>query len=113
MCSSDLVIEDEDLDEDKLMEDVMEAGGEDYKYEDGVAEIYTDPNDVISIASALQKMGYTYSSAEPEYLPQTLTAIDDEHQASKMTRLLEYLDDNDDVQNVWHNWDQPDEEEEE
>ncbi len=108
-----IVIEDEDLDEDKLMEDVMEVGGEDYKYEDGVAEIYTDPNDVANVASALQKMGYVYSSAEPGYLPQTLTALDDEHQANKMTRLLEYLDDNDDVQNVWHNWDQPDDEEEE
>ena len=39
-----IVIEDEDLDEDKLMEDVMEASG-DFKYEDGIAEIVTMPND--------------------------------------------------------------------
>ncbi len=106
-----IVIEDETLDEDKLMEDVMEAGGDDFKYEDGVAEIYTAPTGISAVRDALEGMGYSFTSAEVEYLPQTMTAIDDPDQVVKMTKLLDMLEENDDVQNVWHNWDAPDDEE--
>lgn len=54
-------------------------------------------------------MGYTYDSAEVEYIPMTKVKIDDEELAQKMEKLLDMFDDNDDVQNVYHNWDQPEE----
>ena len=106
-----IVVEDETLDEDKLMEDVMEAGGDDFKYEDGVAEIFTAPGDLSAVRDALEGLGYAFTSAEIEYLPQTMSAIDDPDMAVKMGKLLDMLEDNDDVQNVWHNWDCPDEDE--
>ena len=72
-------------------------------------EIYTEPNDVAKVAGALEQMGYTYDSAEVEYIPMTKVKIDDEELAQKMEKLLDMFDDNDDVQNVYHNWDQPEE----
>ena len=36
-----MVIEDEDLTEEKLMDDCLEAGAEDFSYTDGAAEITT------------------------------------------------------------------------
>lgn len=107
-----IVIEDEDLDEDKLMEDVMEAGGDDFKYEDGIAEIVTAPNDFPAVRDALYNMGYRFASADIAYVPQTTSSIEDPDNVLKMTKLLDQLEDNDDVQNVWHNWDMPADEDE-
>ena len=36
--------EDEDIDEDKAMEDILEAGGDDFSFEEGCVEITTEPN---------------------------------------------------------------------
>lgn len=103
-----IAIEDPDgeLDEEKVLEDCFEAGAEDVDFGDGGIEIFTDPNGVCAVREALEKMGYTLASAQPEYIPSTYTTIPDEAQAEKMSKLLDLLDDNDDVQNVWHNWEE-------
>ena len=111
-CKGLIVIADEDIDEEKLMEDVMEAGGEDFKYEDGVAEIYTAPNDFPAVRDALYEMGYRFESADVAYIPQTTTTITDPDTIVKMQKLLAALEDNDDVNNVWHSWEMPEEDDE-
>ena len=98
--------EDEDIDEDKAMEDILESGAEDFSFEDGVVEITTDPAEVGAVAEALTKLGYKVLSAQAEQVPSTYTHLTDEDHLKKMGLLLETLDDNDDVQNVWHNWDE-------
>lgn len=103
-----IVIESEGLNEDKLMEDGMEAGAEDFSFEEDVVEIYTDPNALHDVREALEKKKYSFISAEVEFLPQTYARIEDADTAQKMSRLLEHLEDNDDVQNVWHNWENED-----
>ncbi|MBO6230186.1 MAG: YebC/PmpR family DNA-binding transcriptional regulator [Ruminiclostridium sp.] len=96
--------EDEDIDEDKAMEDILEAGGDDFTFEDGCVEITTDPNTVTEVSKALEEKGYKVLSAEPAKIPSTYTTLTDEDHIKKMGLLLDALDDNDDVQNVWHNW---------
>ncbi len=98
--------EDETIDEDKAMEDILEAGGDDFTFEEGCVEITTDPTTVTEVGNALAAMGYTVLSAEPAKVPATYTALTDEDHIKKMTLLLETLEDNDDVQNVWHNWEE-------
>mgnify|MGYP003310408565 CR=1 FL=1 len=98
--------EDETIDEDKAMEDILEAGGDDFTFEEGCVEITTDPSTVAEVGNALAAMGYTVLSAEPAKVPATYTALTDEDHIKKMTLLLETLEDNDDVQNVWHNWEE-------
>ncbi|MCR4780055.1 MAG: YebC/PmpR family DNA-binding transcriptional regulator [Ruminiclostridium sp.] len=100
--------EDEDIDEDKAMEDILEAGGDDFTFEDGCVEITTDPNTVAEVGKALSDMGYKVLSAEPAKIPSTYTTLTDEEHIKKMGLLLDALDDNDDVQNVWHNWEESD-----
>ena len=102
-----IIIANEDIDEDKIMEDCMEAGADDFTVEDDVVEIMTDPTALLSVRDALEAKGYTFESAEVEYLPTTTTDVTDEEQLAKMERLLEMLEDNDDVQNVWHNGNLP------
>lgn len=98
--------EDETIDEDKAMEDILEAGGDDFSFEDGCVEISTDPATVSEVGDALREMGYTVLSAEAAQVPSTYTALTDEEHIKKMGLLLDALDDNDDVQNVYHNWEE-------
>lgn len=105
-----ILIENEGIDEDALMEAAMDAGAEDFMLEDDTYEIDTAPNDLHAVSSALTEKGYRLLSFEVEQVPSTYTAIDDEEKRTKMSRLLEMLEDNDDVQQVWHNWENPPEE---
>ena len=107
------VIEREGLDEDKVMEDALEAGAADFKADEDVFEIYTEPEDFSGVLSDLEAKGYEFVTAEVQMVPTTTTTLTDEDARSNMQRLLDALEDNDDVQNVWHNWENPDEDEEE
>lgn len=73
-----MVIEDEDLTEEKLMDDCLEAGAEDFSYTDGAAEITTSPEDFDAVRDALMAKGYTFVSAELEYVPSTTVKLTDE-----------------------------------
>ena len=54
-------------------------------------------------AEYLEKLGYTFASAELEMVPDTYTKLEDEDAAVKFQKMLDMFDDNDDIQNVWHN----------
>ncbi len=105
-----IVIENEGLDEEKVMNDVMEAGADDFTFGEDAVEIATDPNHFQEVRDVLEGMGYVFASAQIEMVPSTYTTIAEEDLRAKMGRLLESLDDNDDVQEVWHNWENPIEE---
>lgn len=95
------------VDGDKLMEDALEAGAEDFAEEDGdVYEILCEPDDLDGIKEDLEKKGYTFISAETEKVPSTYISLTDEEAIKNMNLLLEHLDDDEDVSNVWHNWDE-------
>lgn len=101
-----IVIENEDgeLEEDKVMEDALEAGCTDFKADGDVFEVYTEPSDFSSVVTELETKGYTFVSADVEQVPDTYASITDEDAAIKMQKLLDMLEENDDVQNVFHNW---------
>lgn len=103
-----IVMDNTFTDEDKLMEDLMEAGADDYEIGEDTVEVTTAPNDLRQVRESLEAKGYSFVSAEVEQVPSTYTSLTDEDSILKMNRLLENLEDNDDVQNVWHNWDNPD-----
>ena len=108
-----IVIEKEGLDEDTVMTDALEAGASDFKADDDVFEIYTEPSDFTVVNEDLEAKGYEIVSAEVEMIPDTYTAIEDPDLVVKMQKLLDMLEDNDDVQNVWHNWEMPESDDEE
>ena len=98
--------EDEELDEDTVMMDALEAGAEDMQSEGTVFEVTTDPESFAEVHKALEAKGYTFVSAEVEMVPQNYITLTSEEDVKMMEKLLSYLEDNDDVQNVWHNWQQ-------
>lgn len=99
--------EDNEVEEDKLMEDALEAGAADFEADEDIYTVYTEPTDMGAVRDDLTTKGYTFASAEVEMVPSTYTKIDDPDVQVKMQKLLDMLEDNDDVQNVWHNWDMP------
>ena len=105
-----ITIEAEDVDEEQLMEDALEAGATDFLTDDGVFDIRTEPNDLGAIRDALEEKGYTFLSAEVEYVPGTYTKLESADDIKNMNKMLEMFEDNDDVQAVWHNWEMPEEE---
>lgn len=107
-----ILIEKEGLDEDKVMEDGLEAGASDFQSDEDVFEIDTEPDDFSGVLNDLEKKGYKFVSAEVEMVPSTTVALEDPDAKLKVQRLLDTLEDNDDVQNVWHNWDNSDEDDE-
>lgn len=109
-----IVIDNEDgrISEDQIYEDAMLDGVNDIKYDDGVIEISTDTTACRDVRIALEELGYSFVSAEVEYVPTTCTAIEDPEQAQKMQKLIDMLEENDDVQEVYHNWDMPEEDDE-
>lgn len=104
-----LAIEAEGLDEDKVMEDALEAGAADFTTDGDVFEITTEPDDFSGVMEDLSAKGYQFVSADVEMVPDVYNTIDDEESRTKMEKLLDMLEDNDDVQNVWHNWERPEE----
>ena len=102
-----IVIEGEGHDEDAVMEAALEAGADDFNFDGDVFEISTDANSLGTVRDALEEQGYSFISAEVEYVPSTTTVIEDEEAIKNMEKLIDMLEDNDDVQSVWHNWEMP------
>ncbi len=99
-----IVIDREGLEEEKVMEDALEAGASDFESDENVFEVYTLPEDFAGVRDDLSSKGYTFMSADVEMIPTTYTTIQDEETCSRMQRLLDMFEENDDVQNVFHNW---------
>ena len=97
--------EDEDLDEDTVMMDALDAGAADFQPEEGCFTIYTDPADFNAVAKALEEKGYKFESAQIEMVPQTYQKLEKQEDRDNMEKMLDLFEDDDDVQNVWHNWD--------
>ena len=98
--------EEEDLDEDTVMMDALEAGADDMVNEGDVFVIYTDPGALSEVVDALEAKGYVSASAQVEMVPQNYVKLTDPADLKNMEKLIDSLEDNDDVQNVYHNWDQ-------
>ncbi len=97
--------EDEELDEDEVMMDALEAGAADFESEGTVFDVYTDPDDLGKVAAALEGK-YKFLSAQEEMVPQNYVALTSEEDVKKFQKMLDLMEDNDDIQNVWHNWEE-------
>ena len=97
--------EDEELDEEKVFEDALEAGAADFEADGEVMNVYTAEDDVAAVADALTAAGYKLLSAQVEMIPQNgYIKLTNEDDIKNMQKMLDMFEDNDDVQNVWHNW---------
>ena len=94
----------EELDEEEVMMDAMDAGADDFEADGDVFTIYTLPDDFNDVVANLGK--YTFVSAQIEMVPQNYQKLESEEHIALMEKLIDIMEDDDDVQNLWHNWDQ-------
>ena len=93
----------ENVDEDEVMLQALDAGAEDVVAEGDVIEIHTDPSEFIRIKEELEGHGLTFLGAEISFIPQNTVQIDQE-QAEKVEKLIELLEELDEVQEVYANY---------
>ena len=82
-----------DADEDQMLLDVMDAGGDDLQTSDDAYEIYTDPKEFAAVRDALIKDGYKLADAELTMIPQNTTPVpaDKKEQFEHLVDALEDL----------------------
>ncbi|WP_294474154.1 YebC/PmpR family DNA-binding transcriptional regulator [uncultured Intestinimonas sp.] len=101
-----IVIEREDLDEDTVMMDALDAGADDMQADEDCFEITTSPEAFGDVLAKLEEKGYTFASAGVDMVPQNYVKLEKEEDIKNMEKLIDMLEENDDVQNVYHNWEQ-------
>ncbi|WP_347549439.1 YebC/PmpR family DNA-binding transcriptional regulator [Pseudalkalibacillus hwajinpoensis] len=99
-----LVIErlENESDEEELLLQVIEVGGEEMITNEDSFEIYTSPEEFQEVKDGLEKSGLQFSSAEVTMVPETYAPLEDSD-GLKMLKLIDMLEYNDDVQEVYHN----------
>ena len=101
-----IIISKEDYpDEEKVMNDVLEAGAEDFAEEEDVYEITTAPADYYKVKDALEALKYEFLDSSLGLVPNTWVELTDEDQKLKIDKLIDLLEEYDDVQEVYHNYD--------
>jgi YebC/PmpR family DNA-binding regulatory protein len=90
--------------EEKLMDIVLEHGGEDLSDEGDTWEIITDTGAYEAVLAAVKAAGITPTMNEITMVASTYTKLEGAA-ANQMLRLLEVLEDFDDTQNVYSNFD--------
>ena len=103
-----ITIEKSQVDEDRLMGLVLEAGGEDVKDEGDIFAVVTQPEDFEKVKEKLEHEKLTLASAQVTMVPKNTVDIDEKH-AEQILKLTEELEDHDDVQSVSANFNIPDE----
>jgi YebC/PmpR family DNA-binding regulatory protein len=100
----EIIVPKEAASEEKLLDIVLEAGGEDLKDDGSSWYITTPPEALEPVKEALAKGGITPASAQVGMVPQNYIRLTGQ-QATQMVRLVEALEEHDDVQHVYANFD--------
>jgi YebC/PmpR family DNA-binding regulatory protein len=91
----------EGVEEEKLMEVVVEGGGDDFERYDEIYEITADPGAFDSLRTALDQSGIEIKTAEITRVPNSTIDITDPKLARKILSLMESVEEQDDVKNAF------------
>ena len=100
-----IIDEDEEIDEDKIMEDALECGAEDIKSDEGEYTIYTAPADIDAVRDAVIAKGYKIDTADLAKVPTTYVTLENQDDIDNMEKMLDKFNEDDDVNAVYTNWD--------
>ena len=99
-----IVVDKSAADEEKLLNAVLEAGGDDLRDDGDSWEIISDPAAFEGVRDAVKALGIEPASAEIAMIPQNYVKLEGKA-ANQMVKLMEVLDDHEDVKHVWSNFD--------
>lgn len=87
---------------DDLELELIDAGADDIRDEEGMTAIICPPNTLAKVSEAANKVGLKVTSAEFEWLPKTAVTLN-EANGEAISKLIELLEENDDVSSVFTN----------
>jgi YebC/PmpR family DNA-binding regulatory protein len=91
-------------DEDATLEAALDAGAEDFRREDDVYIVTTDPASFHAVKSALESKGFATGESELAMVPKNTIAVTQKADVESLFKLIEALEELDDVQKVWANF---------
>ena len=99
-----IVVNKDDIEEDKLMELILDAGAEDMSMEEDVYEIITSPEDFLQVKEGITAKGISPASSEVTMIPKNTVKVEGNN-IKGILSLMEDLEEIDDVQKVYSNFD--------
>ena len=102
-----IILTRDNIDDNTLFEAAIDAGAEDFEAIHDAFIITTDPADIMSVRSALEKKGYFVESSKVEMVPKNLQKINDEN-SEKAISLLNEIEDHDDIKSIHTNFEPAD-----
>jgi YebC/PmpR family DNA-binding regulatory protein len=103
-----ITIEKSQVDEERLMGIVLDAGAEDVRDEDDLFEVVTPVEDFAAVKDRLDQEKIVVASAQVTLVPKNTVDVDAKH-VEQILKLTEELEDHDDVQSVSANFNIPNE----
>ena len=100
-----ILINKNEIEEDKLMEIIIEAGAEDLKTYEEHYEVLTSPTDFEIVSEEISKAGINLDDSDITFTSDNISEINDKDQSKKIMSFIESLEELDDVQNVYSNFD--------
>ncbi|HSI12357.1 MAG TPA: YebC/PmpR family DNA-binding transcriptional regulator [Chthoniobacter sp.] len=91
------------IQEERLLDLVIEAGGEELTQEDGHYVIPTAPDKLCTVAEALRSVGIQSESQKLTFVSETSLMVTDPAVATRVERLIGMLEDSDDVRHLHRN----------
>ena len=101
-----ITVDSGEIEEDKLMTLVLDAGCDDLQVEDGKYGIDCEIKDYNNVKKVLQDEGVKIESSSISWIPSTYIELD-ETKGRNIISLMERLENHDDVQNVYANFSLP------
>jgi YebC/PmpR family DNA-binding regulatory protein len=90
----------DEFDQDEVFIAAVDGGADDVRFEDSVAEVFTELDDLQNVRAVLEESGYALEEVSVIYEPSNTIELDTPA-ALQVMRLVEALEDLDDVQNVY------------
>jgi YebC/PmpR family DNA-binding regulatory protein len=101
-----ITVDKSQVDEERLLSLVLDAGADDVREEDEFFEVVTPPEDFEKVRERLEQEKIALSSAQVTMIPKSTVSVEEKH-VEQILKLAEELEDHDDVQSVAANFDIP------
>ena len=99
----EIVISDYNGNEEKLFDDIIDSGANDFDRADNNVFITTIQSDLMNVRDRLEEKGYALKSADLVMIPKSTQTVKEEDQ-DKIINIMELIDNHDDVNQVYSNF---------
>lgn len=97
-----IIVSSENISEDNIMQDALDAGASDVQSDDDSFIIFTERSDLFNVKNYLSDKNYHICSSEISLVPKFYKEELDDETKEKVSNFINILEDDDDVQEVYY-----------